>query len=41
MTDVPHEPEPNDRRMKVIYVLVVAVEVAVITALWGFSRYFS
>lgn len=41
MTDVPHEPKPNNHRMAVTYVLVVVVEVVVIAALWGFSRSFS
>jgi len=41
MTEDPHDPQPDDRRMRRIYALVLAVEVVVITALWGFSRYFS
>jgi len=40
MTDEPQDPQPDDRRMRRIYVLVVAVEVVVIAALWSFSRYF-
>lgn len=41
MIDEPPDPEPDDRRMHRIYALVLVVEVAVIAALWGFSRYFS
>ena len=40
MTDEPPDPPSDDRRMTRIYVLVVAVEVVVVTALWSFSRYF-
>ena len=40
MTDQPREPDADDRRMSRIYGLVLVVEVAVIAALWGFSRYF-
>jgi hypothetical protein len=41
MTDKPDDLEPNDRRMRLTYALVVVVEVVVIAALWGFSRYFA
>ena len=40
MTNEPPDPPSDDRRMTRIYVLVVAVEVVVVTALWSFSRYF-
>jgi len=42
MADDQHAAAPSDdRRMRRIYVLVLAVEVVVSAALWGFSRYFS
>ena len=41
MTEEPHDPEPDDRRMRRIYVLVMVVEVVVVAALWSFSRYFA
>jgi hypothetical protein len=41
VTEEPHDPEPDDRRMHRIYVLVLAVEVVVVIALWSFSQYFS
>ena len=41
MTGKPDDLEPNDRHMRLTYALVVVVEVVVIAALWGFSRYFA
>ena len=40
MTDEPHDQGADEGRMRRIYVLVLAVEVVVITALWSFSHYF-
>ena len=32
---------PAERRMRVIYVAVILLEVLVVTMLWAFGRYFS